>query len=169
MNPRRRRFRYPLVESPVPRKSVEALVEGSKARGHEVKIGGELFSDAMGRAGTYEGTYIGMIDHNVTLHHPCSRRRGTGERNERKIEMKHALIPLFAIVSSAAAYDVFHPAPTENLRDLSPDRPDTTESPARWMLATGRWRRVFPIGAAMREHTHTWASTNVKLGAFRLL
>ena len=32
-----------------------------------MKIGGELFSDAMGAAGTYEGTYIGMIDHNVTL------------------------------------------------------------------------------------------------------
>jgi len=32
-----------------------------------VTIGGSLFSDAMGQAGTYEGTYIGMIDHNVTL------------------------------------------------------------------------------------------------------
>ena len=37
------------------------------ARGHEVTIGGTLFSDAMGRPGTYEGTYVGMIDHNVTL------------------------------------------------------------------------------------------------------
>ena len=34
---------------------------------HQVKIGGTLFSDAMGAAGTYEGTYIGMIDHNATL------------------------------------------------------------------------------------------------------
>ena len=32
-----------------------------------MKIGGSLFSDAMGAAGTYEGTYIGMIDHNVTI------------------------------------------------------------------------------------------------------
>ena len=32
-----------------------------------MRIGGELFSDAMGKAGTYEGTYIGMIDHNVTI------------------------------------------------------------------------------------------------------
>lgn len=55
------------VESSVPRKSVEALVEGARAKGHQVKIGGELFSDAMGAAGTYEGSYIGMIDHNVTL------------------------------------------------------------------------------------------------------
>ena len=29
-------------------------------------IGGELYSDAMGPAGSYEGTYIGMIDHNAT-------------------------------------------------------------------------------------------------------
>ncbi len=55
------------VESSVPRKSAEALVEGARAKGHVVKIGGELYSDAMGTAGTYEGTYIGMIDHNVTL------------------------------------------------------------------------------------------------------
>ncbi|TVQ52825.1 MAG: manganese transporter [Phycisphaerales bacterium] len=54
------------TETSVPDRNVLALVEGAKARGHEVRIGGELFSDAMGEAGTYEGTYIGMIDHNVT-------------------------------------------------------------------------------------------------------
>jgi len=54
------------VESSVPTKAVEALIEGARSRGHVVRIGGELFSDAMGKAGTYEGTYIGMIDHNVT-------------------------------------------------------------------------------------------------------
>lgn len=54
------------VESSVDPANVKALVEGARARGHEIKIGGELFSDAMGPAGTYEGTYIGMIDHNVT-------------------------------------------------------------------------------------------------------
>ena len=32
----------------------------------QLMIGGELFSDAMGTPGTYEGTYIGMMDHNVT-------------------------------------------------------------------------------------------------------
>lgn len=55
------------VESSVPRKNIDALVEGAKSRGHNVVIGGELFSDAMGKAGTYEGTYIGMLDHNITL------------------------------------------------------------------------------------------------------
>ena len=54
------------VESSVADKNVRALVEGARARGHEIIIGGELFSDAMGATGTYEGTYIGMIDHNVT-------------------------------------------------------------------------------------------------------
>lgn len=54
------------VESSVSDKNVRALLEGAKARGHGVIIGGELFSDAMGQAGTYEGTYVGMIDHNVT-------------------------------------------------------------------------------------------------------
>lgn len=54
------------VETSVADKNVRALVEGAKARGHQVKIGGTLFSDAMGQTGTYEGTYIGMIDHNVT-------------------------------------------------------------------------------------------------------
>lgn len=54
------------VESSVSDKNVKALVEGCHARGHPVRIGGQLFSDAMGRPGTYEGTYVGMIDHNVT-------------------------------------------------------------------------------------------------------
>jgi manganese/zinc/iron transport system substrate-binding protein len=55
------------VESSVSDRSVRALVEGAAAQGHEVRIGGELFSDAMGKPGTYEGTYIGMIDHNATV------------------------------------------------------------------------------------------------------
>lgn len=54
------------VETSVADKNVRALVEGAKARGHDVEIGGLLYSDAMGQAGTYRGTYIGMIDHNVT-------------------------------------------------------------------------------------------------------
>lgn len=54
------------VESTVSDRNIKALIAGAKARGHTVVIGGELFSDAMGNADTYEGTYIGMIDHNVT-------------------------------------------------------------------------------------------------------
>ncbi len=55
------------VESSVSDRNIRALVEGAAAQGHEVRIGGSLFSDAMGEPGTYEGTYIGMIDHNVTV------------------------------------------------------------------------------------------------------
>ncbi len=54
------------VETSVAEKNVQALIEGARSRGANVKIGGKLFSDAMGAPGTYEGTYIGMIDHNVT-------------------------------------------------------------------------------------------------------
>jgi manganese/zinc/iron transport system substrate-binding protein len=53
------------VESSVPPDIVEAIVAGAEAQGHEVSIGGNLFSDAMGNDGTVEGTYIGMIRHNV--------------------------------------------------------------------------------------------------------
>jgi len=53
------------VESSVPPKNVQSLVDGCRARDHEVKIGGELYSDAMGEAGTREGTYLGMVKHNV--------------------------------------------------------------------------------------------------------
>lgn len=55
------------VESSVSDRNIRALAEGAAASGHEVVIGGELFSDAMGPAGTYEGTYLGMIDHNATI------------------------------------------------------------------------------------------------------
>ena len=54
------------VESSVADKNVRALVEGARARGHQVIIGGTLFSDAVGPDGSYEGTYVGMIDHNVS-------------------------------------------------------------------------------------------------------
>lgn len=61
-----RRVPAVFVESSVSDKNVRALIEGARSRGHQVRIGGTLFSDAMGKPGTYEGTYLGMIDHNVT-------------------------------------------------------------------------------------------------------
>ncbi|RUS60678.1 manganese transporter [Pseudorhodobacter sp. E13] len=62
-----RKIKAVFVESSVPDRAMRALVEGAAARGHQVAIGGELYSDAMGSEGSYEGTYPGMIDHNVTL------------------------------------------------------------------------------------------------------
>jgi manganese/zinc/iron transport system substrate-binding protein len=53
------------VESSVPRRHIQAVQQAVKARGWDVQIGGELFSDAMGAPGTAEGTYIGMVKHNV--------------------------------------------------------------------------------------------------------
>ncbi len=53
------------IESSVPVRNVEALQAAAKARGWDVSIGGELFSDAMGNPDTPEGTYIGMVRHNI--------------------------------------------------------------------------------------------------------
>lgn len=61
-----RRVPAVFAETSVPDRAVRALIEGAGARGQRVALGGNLFSDAMGRPGTYEGTYEGMLDHNVT-------------------------------------------------------------------------------------------------------
>jgi manganese/zinc/iron transport system substrate-binding protein len=53
------------VESTISPKAVEALLEGAASRGHRVMIGGELFSDALGEQGTPQGSYDGMVRHNV--------------------------------------------------------------------------------------------------------
>lgn len=53
------------VESSIPKKTIQAVVDGAKEKGHTISIGGELFSDAMGEEGTAEGTYLGMVRHNV--------------------------------------------------------------------------------------------------------
>ncbi|MDG6774708.1 zinc ABC transporter substrate-binding protein [Thiomicrorhabdus sp. ZW0627] len=53
------------VESSVSPRFIESLVKGVEAEGHQLTIGGELFSDAMGLPGTPEGDYFGMVRHNV--------------------------------------------------------------------------------------------------------
>lgn len=53
------------IESSVPQRNVQALQEAAQARGWPLAIGGELFSDALGNPGTPEGTYIGMVRHNM--------------------------------------------------------------------------------------------------------
>jgi manganese/zinc/iron transport system substrate-binding protein len=53
------------VESSVPQRNIEAVQAAVRSKGHDVSIGGELFSDAMGDPGTEEGTYIGMVRHNI--------------------------------------------------------------------------------------------------------
>ncbi|WP_179353474.1 metal ABC transporter solute-binding protein, Zn/Mn family [Winogradskyella vidalii] len=53
------------IESSVPKRTIEALQASVNSRGHDVKIGGTLYSDALGNAGTLEGTYLGMFEYNV--------------------------------------------------------------------------------------------------------
>lgn len=53
------------VESSVPKRTIEALQAAVNSRKHQVEIGGTLYSDALGNAGTEEGTYIGMFKYNV--------------------------------------------------------------------------------------------------------
>ncbi|MFT5750554.1 MAG: manganese/zinc/iron transport system substrate-binding protein [Flavobacteriales bacterium] len=53
------------IESSVPRRTIEALEAAVQAKGHNVTIGGSLYSDALGSTGTIEGTYIGMFTYNV--------------------------------------------------------------------------------------------------------
>ena len=53
------------VETSVPPRTIEAVKEAVRARGFYVKIGGNLYSDAMGNPGTPDGTLIGMVRHNI--------------------------------------------------------------------------------------------------------
>ncbi|MFQ5436314.1 MAG: metal ABC transporter solute-binding protein, Zn/Mn family, partial [Anaerolineae bacterium] len=53
------------IESSVPVRTIEAVQAAVAAQGFNVEIGGQLFSDAMGDEGTPEGTYVGMVRHNI--------------------------------------------------------------------------------------------------------
>src|SRR5207253_6721107 len=60
-----RKVKAVFVETSVNPNNIKQLIRECAARGHAVREGGVLFSDAMGRDGTPEGTYVGMINHNV--------------------------------------------------------------------------------------------------------
>ncbi|HEX2050917.1 MAG TPA: zinc ABC transporter substrate-binding protein [Actinomycetota bacterium] len=60
-----RRIPAMFVESSVSPRFVEAVREAVRARDGDVAIGGSLYSDAMGTPGTPDGTYVGMVRHNV--------------------------------------------------------------------------------------------------------
>lgn len=53
------------VETTINPRTINAVIDGARERGHEIRVGGELFSDAMGEEGTPEGTYIGMLRANT--------------------------------------------------------------------------------------------------------
>lgn len=60
-----RRIPAVFVETSIPRRTIEAVQAAVRSRGYDVEIGEPLFSDAMGNPGTPEGTYPGMVRHNV--------------------------------------------------------------------------------------------------------
>lgn len=60
-----RKIKAVFVETSVSEKAINAVVEGCNEKGFGVKIGGNLFSDAMGQKGTFEGTYVGMVTTNT--------------------------------------------------------------------------------------------------------
>lgn len=53
------------VETSVPPRYIEALQAAVRSRNYDVKIGGSLFSDAMGSPTMPEGKYLGMVKHNI--------------------------------------------------------------------------------------------------------
>ena len=60
-----RRIPAVFIESSIPRRTIEAVQAAVRARGHDVAIGGQLFSDALGNPGSEAGTYVGMVRANV--------------------------------------------------------------------------------------------------------
>jgi manganese/zinc/iron transport system substrate-binding protein len=61
----RRNIKAIFLETSVPERPLQAVVEGCKKRGHQVVAGGYLYSDALGQEGTPEGSYHGMVRANV--------------------------------------------------------------------------------------------------------
>ncbi|NNC95740.1 MAG: zinc ABC transporter solute-binding protein [Chitinophagales bacterium] len=60
-----RNIKAVFVESSVSDRDINAVISGCKEKGHQLKLGGVLYADAMGEDGTVEGTYIGMVNSNV--------------------------------------------------------------------------------------------------------
>lgn len=53
------------VETSVSSRTIEAVQSAARAVGHEVRIGGELYSDSLGDPDGPAGTYFGMMLHNM--------------------------------------------------------------------------------------------------------
>lgn len=62
-----RKVKAVFVESSVPRQTIDSMLAEASKRGHESKVGGELYTDAAGEKGTAEGTYVGMVRFNIDL------------------------------------------------------------------------------------------------------
>ena len=60
-----REIKAVFIETSISPATIEALKAAVQDQGHNVVIGGSLFSDAIGEKGTEEGTYVGAFSHNV--------------------------------------------------------------------------------------------------------
>ena len=60
-----RRIPAIFIENSVPPRSIEAVLAACRQKGHDVQLGGELYSDALGAKNSEAGTYLGMLRHNV--------------------------------------------------------------------------------------------------------
>jgi manganese/zinc/iron transport system substrate-binding protein len=78
-----RRIPAVFVESSIPRRTIEAVRAAVRARGFDVRIGGELYSDALGNPGSNAESYVGMVRHNVdTIVGALLGERSVGEPEE---------------------------------------------------------------------------------------
>jgi manganese/zinc/iron transport system substrate-binding protein len=53
------------IESTINPRTIQAVVDAAAGQGHNVALGPQLYSDAMGENGTAAGTYIGMLHANT--------------------------------------------------------------------------------------------------------
>ncbi|HKJ36952.1 MAG TPA: zinc ABC transporter substrate-binding protein [Solirubrobacterales bacterium] len=53
------------IESSVPQQTIDAVLAAAEQRGQQVRIGGELYGDALGDPGSPDGTYTGAVQHNA--------------------------------------------------------------------------------------------------------
>ena len=61
----KRKIKAIFVESSVSSRSITAVIEGCRSKGHAVKIGGTMYSDALGDQKSGADTYLGMMKRNV--------------------------------------------------------------------------------------------------------
>lgn len=53
------------VETAIPHRTLQAVIDAVQVRGHIVRLGDELYADALGDAQSDAGTYVGMLQHNM--------------------------------------------------------------------------------------------------------
>jgi manganese/zinc/iron transport system substrate-binding protein len=61
----RRKVKALFVEHSVSPKAISTVIESCQRKGHKVRIGGTLYSDALGEKQSPGGTYVRMLEHNV--------------------------------------------------------------------------------------------------------